>query len=92
MRMRIGMVCADLGRRAAGAGGVLAACAAPAFASAAPAGLLAPNDDCATAAPVFTGPNPGLSNAGATTSTGVPAACALINSDVWYSYTATCTG
>src|SRR5262245_18015290 len=73
--------------RAAGVAGILAG-----FAAASPSDLLAPNNECATAAPVFAGVNPGLSNAGATTSVGVPAACVDINSDVWFSYTATCTG
>ncbi|HKB15099.1 MAG TPA: hypothetical protein VKF62_03490 [Planctomycetota bacterium] len=73
--------------RTAGVAGILAG-----FAAASPSDLLAPNNECATAAPVFAGVNPGLSNAGATTSVGVPAACVDINSDVWFSYTATCTG
>ena len=92
MRTRIGIDGASFARRAAAAGGILAASAAVALASAAPSGLLAPNDDCATAAPVFDGLNAGLSNVGSTTSGGVPAACVGINSDVWFSYTASCTG
>jgi hypothetical protein len=59
------------------------------------------NDDCGTALVVGDGVNPGApagvsgnyyTNAGATDSGGVPAACASLNSDVWFLYTATATG
>ncbi|MCI0586113.1 MAG: GEVED domain-containing protein [Planctomycetes bacterium] len=51
------------------------------------------NDDCAGALPIVDGPNPGLSSDGATTNPGDPPfSCALGGADVWYSYTAGCTG
>ncbi len=75
--------------RAAGGAAVLATAA---FGAANPSGLLAPPDECATAAPVFDGLNAGLTNVGSTTSAGPVPACAALNSDVWFAYTATCTG
>ncbi len=75
--------------RAAGGAAVLATAA---FGAANPSGLLAPNDECAAAFPVFDGLNAGLTNVGSTTSAGPVPACAALNSDVWFAYTATCTG
>ncbi|MEO6596938.1 MAG: hypothetical protein ABIP94_19505 [Planctomycetota bacterium] len=48
------------------------------------------NDECATAVAVVNGINGPFSNLNATTSFVWP--CALGGSDVWFSYTATCTG
>jgi hypothetical protein len=51
---------------------------------------LVPNDDCATAAPISNGITVG-SNVGATTSAQT-AGCPNMGSDVWYVYTAPCSG
>lgn len=49
-----------------------------------------PNDECANALPIGNGPTPGT-NVGATNSPQV-GACGNMGSDVWYSYTAPCSG
>jgi hypothetical protein len=49
----------------------------------------AANDECAGAIPVSEGTNGPFSNIGATTS--IPPGCGISN-DVWFTYTATCTG
>jgi hypothetical protein len=50
------------------------------------------NDECAGAIQVFTGATPGT-NAGATTNPAGPAfACSTGGRDVWFKYTASCTG
>ncbi|HET6203005.1 MAG TPA: GEVED domain-containing protein [Planctomycetota bacterium] len=51
-----------------------------------------PNDDCAGALLVIDGLNLGLSSPGATPSAGPPFSCAPGGADVWFTYTASCTG
>ncbi len=68
--------------------GAVVACTAPSMSAACGGGP--PNDDCADASPIGDGPTP-FSNVGGTTDG--PAPCdLLIGSDIWYDYTATCTG
>jgi hypothetical protein len=49
------------------------------------------NDDCSGATPLVNGVN-AWNNTTATNSVGAPAACATIGRDIWFTYTATCTG
>jgi hypothetical protein len=68
----------------------MVACIAVGFASGL-AGAQAPNDFCANAIPVTTGGITGNNNASSVGPDPVPA-CGTMSNDVWYSYTATCTG
>jgi hypothetical protein len=48
------------------------------------------NDECSGALPIYVGVTPGLSSANASNSPNSP--CAGMGRDVWYAYTATCSG
>lgn len=59
--------------------------------------VLPPNDECGGALPIFNGVTP-IDNSAATTSVNIPGAACIFGGfvnfrkDLWYSYTATCTG